>query len=103
MADRRSPVDVAVVRHVASLARLEVPESELPRLTEQLSRIVSYIDQLKEIPEEALGPSVPLATPLRADSPVPGGGLEALEQNLPRSLHGYGVVPRVVGEGEEPS
>ena len=51
MADRSSPVDEAVVRHVASLARLDVPESDLPRLTGQLARIVSYIDQLKEIPE----------------------------------------------------
>ena len=76
------------------------PRTSLPRLTEQLSRIVSYIDQLKEIPEEALGPATPLPTPLRADAPAPGFGAEALEKNLPRSLHGYGVVPRVVGEGE---
>ena len=100
MSDRRSPVDVAVVRHVASLARLEVPEAELPLLTQQLARIVSYIDQLKEIPEEALGTAAPEATPLRADAPVPGDGPKALETNLPRSLHGYGVVPRIVGEGE---
>ena len=98
MSDRRSPVDVAVVRHVASLARLEVPEAELPRLTQQLARIVSYIDQLKEIPEEAFGTAAPEATPLRADAPVPGDGPKALKENLPRELHGYGVVPRVVGE-----
>jgi aspartyl-tRNA(Asn)/glutamyl-tRNA(Gln) amidotransferase subunit C len=100
MSDRRSPVDVAVVRHVASLARLDVPEAELPRLTQQLARIVSYIDQLKEIPEEAPGQAGPDATPLRADEPGPCDGPEALERNLPKSLHGYGVVPRVVGEGE---
>ena len=100
MADRSSPVDEAVVRHVASLARLDVPESDLPRLTGQLARIVSYIDQLKEIPEEALGPAAAEPMPLRADLPVPGGGQQALETNAPRSLHGYGVVPRVVGEGE---
>ena len=98
MSDRSSPVDVAVVRHVASLARLEVPEAELPRLTQQLARIVSYIDQLKEIPEEALGAAAPEATPLRADAPAPGDGPKALKENLPRELHGYGVVPRVVGE-----
>lgn len=96
MSDRRSPVDAVVVRHVATLARLEVPEAELERLTEQLARIVSYIDQLKEIPEEALGRESLEATPLRSDRAEPGGGLEALEGNLPRQLHGYGVVPRVV-------
>lgn len=90
---------MAVVRRVASLARLDVPESELARLTGQLSRIVSYIDQLKEIPEEALAAAAD-RTPLRADLPVPGDGQQALEANALRSLHGYGVVPRVVGESE---
>jgi aspartyl-tRNA(Asn)/glutamyl-tRNA(Gln) amidotransferase subunit C len=100
MSDQSSPVDVAVVRHIASLARLELPEGELARLTQQLARIVSYIDQLKEIPAEALAAPAPPATPLRADQPEPGDGPRALEENLPRALHGYGVVPRVVGEAE---
>jgi aspartyl-tRNA(Asn)/glutamyl-tRNA(Gln) amidotransferase subunit C len=100
MADRSSPVDAAVVRHVASLARLEVAEGDLPRLTEQLARIVSYIDQLKGIPEEGAGPGAEAGTPLRADEPGPCDGAKALAENSPRSLHGYGAVPRVVGEGE---
>jgi aspartyl-tRNA(Asn)/glutamyl-tRNA(Gln) amidotransferase subunit C len=102
MADRASPVDEVVVRHVASLARLEVAEGDLPRLTEQLARIVSYIDQLKEITEESVGPGSPaLGTPLRTDEPaIPCGGARALAENSPRSLHGYGAVPRVVGEAE---
>ena len=103
MPSNSSPVSPDVVRKVAALARLSVPEEDLPVFAQQLARIVSYIDQLKEIPEEALGPPALVPTPLRADEPMPGGGLEALEGNLPRSLHGYGVVPRVVGEGEEPS
>ena len=100
MADRSSPVDVAVVRRVAALARLHVPEQDLPRLTGQLARIVSYIDQLKEIPEEALRAAAADPTPLRADLVVPGDGQKALETNAPALLHCYGVVPRVVGEGE---
>jgi aspartyl-tRNA(Asn)/glutamyl-tRNA(Gln) amidotransferase subunit C len=100
MADRSSPVDEAVVRHVASLARLDVPESDLPRLTGQLARIVSYIDQLKEIPEEELGPLGAEGSAPRLDEAVAGEGQRALEANAPRSLHGYGVVPRIVGDGE---
>ena len=100
MADRSSPVDEAVVRHVASLARLDVPESDLSRLTGQLARIVSYIDQLKEIPAESLGRSALDAAALRPDEAVAGDGQRALQVNAPRSLHGYGVVPRIVGEGE---
>ena len=89
-----------VVRQVASLARLRVPEGEIPLWSRQLSRIVEYIDQLKRIPEEAFGEPVSgPATPLRDDTPRPGHGAEALEANAPRRLHGYGVVPRVVGSG----
>ena len=100
MTSARPVVTVEVVRKVADLARLRLPEEDLPRWTEQLSRIVAYIDQLAAIPEAAFGPARPgPATPVRPDAPVDGGGLEALEANAPRQVHGYGVVPRVVGSG----
>ncbi|HEY3205263.1 MAG TPA: Asp-tRNA(Asn)/Glu-tRNA(Gln) amidotransferase subunit GatC [Thermoanaerobaculia bacterium] len=100
MTSDSSVVTPEVVRRVAELARLRLPESELSRWTEQLSRIVGYIDQLKQISEEAFAaaPAEP-ATPLRNDEPRPGDGDLALESNAPRRLHGYGVVPRVVGSG----
>ncbi len=85
---------------MAELARLRLPEQELARWSEQLSRIVAYIDQLAAIPEEAFGPaSAAPATPVRADVPREGGGAEALGANAPRLSHDYGVVPRVVGTG----
>jgi aspartyl-tRNA(Asn)/glutamyl-tRNA(Gln) amidotransferase subunit C len=95
-----SPVRPEVVRHVAALARLRVAESELPGLTQQLARILSYIDQLKEIREEPRRPPEAGATPLREDVSAPGGGKIALEENAPRLAHGYGAVPRVVGGGK---
>ena len=89
-----------VVRRIAELARLRLPEADLPLWSEQLSRIVGYIDQLKEIPKGAFAKApAGQATPLREDVPLPGGGERALETNAPRRLHGYGVVPRVVGSG----
>jgi len=89
-----------VVRRIAELARLRVPEAELPRWTEQLSRIVGHIDLLKQIPEEAFGsPPAEPAKPLRADSPEPRKGDEALRANAQREMHGFGAVPRVVGAG----
>jgi aspartyl-tRNA(Asn)/glutamyl-tRNA(Gln) amidotransferase subunit C len=85
------------VRHVAALARLRVSETDLPALTHQLARIVSYIDQLKEIREEPRSEPRLSATPLREDLTLPGKGREALEENSPRLLHDHGAVPRVVG------
>jgi aspartyl-tRNA(Asn)/glutamyl-tRNA(Gln) amidotransferase subunit C len=100
MASERPVVTAEVVRKVADLARLRVPEEDLPRWSAQLSRIVGYIDQLAAIPEEAFGSeAVSGATPVRPDEPRPGGGDVALEENAPRRLHDYVVVPRVVGTG----
>jgi len=92
-----STVSPEIVRQIAALARLRVPEAELPAWTQQLSRIVAYIDQLREIPEEGPGVSDVLPTPLRADEPLAGPGLPALKANAPRLSHGLGAVPRVVG------
>jgi aspartyl-tRNA(Asn)/glutamyl-tRNA(Gln) amidotransferase subunit C len=100
MSSERSLVTPETVRAIAALARLRLPEEDLGLWSRQLSRIVEYIDQLKRIPEEAFGEAVSgSATPLRDDAPRPGHGAEALEANAPRRLHGYGVVPRVVGSG----
>ncbi len=95
-----SAITPEVVRKVAELARLSLPEGDLPRWAGQLARIVGYIDQLKQIPEEAFAaPGSGEATPVREDVPVPGRGEEALAANAPRLSHGYGAVPRVVGPG----
>jgi aspartyl-tRNA(Asn)/glutamyl-tRNA(Gln) amidotransferase subunit C len=89
-----------VVRGVAELARLRLPEADLPLWTGQLSRVVGHIEQLRQIPEEVVAaPSGVHATAVRDDVPREGRGAEALAQNSPRQAHGYGVVPRVVGTG----
>ena len=101
MSSRPSTVTPDVVRRIAALARLRLPESEVPLWARQLDRIVSYIDQLKELPDDAVSaPDALAATPFRPDVPRPGMGDRALEENARATAHGFGVVPRVVG-GEE--
>jgi len=101
MASDRRAVTLEVVRNVAQLSRLSLPEEELSRWTDQLGRIVSYIDQIEAIPEAAGGeaPDSLPPTPVRRDDPRPGHGREALRRNAPRQFQGFGVVPRVVGSG----
>jgi len=105
MSSERRAVTLGIVRSVAQLSRLSLPEEDLGRWTDQLGRIVSYIDQIEAIPEEAGSEAsdgsddVP-PTPVRPDEPRPGYGREALETNAPRRFQGFGVVPRVVGGGE---
>jgi aspartyl-tRNA(Asn)/glutamyl-tRNA(Gln) amidotransferase subunit C len=97
----RKTVTEEVVRKVAELSRLRLPDGELPLWADQLGRIVSYIDQIAQIPETASSrPAQSPATPVRPDEAQPGHGAEALERNAPRRFEGFGVVPRVVGGGE---
>ena len=101
MSSHSSAVTPDVVRRIAALARLRVPDDELPVWTRQLDRIVSYIDQLREIPETGRSaPDAARATPLRPDSPRDGRGDRALAENAAECVHGFGVVPRVVGGAE---
>jgi len=45
------------VQHVADLARLELTEEELEIMTGQLSGILNYIDQLKEVDTNNVEPT----------------------------------------------
>jgi aspartyl-tRNA(Asn)/glutamyl-tRNA(Gln) amidotransferase subunit C len=57
------------VLHVASLAEIGVDEADLPRLVEQLNRIVGYVEQLDQVPDAPAEPFLagPAAAPLRED------------------------------------
>jgi aspartyl-tRNA(Asn)/glutamyl-tRNA(Gln) amidotransferase subunit C len=101
MSSHSSAVTPDVVRRIAALARLRVPEDELPVWTRQLDRIVSYIDQLREIPDSGrTAADAAAGTPFRPDEPRDGAGDRALAENAAECSHGFGVVPRVVGGGE---
>ncbi|MCA1581167.1 MAG: hypothetical protein LC796_07165 [Acidobacteria bacterium] len=93
-----SPVAPDMVRKVAALARLRVPDADLPAWTDQLGRILSYVGQLERIPERPAAAEAPLPpTPVRRDVSRPGFGSEALAANCPSTIHRYGSVPRIVG------
>ena len=86
------------VLHVARLAELDVPESDLPTLAEQMGRIVDYVAQLNSVPaSEQAAPFLagPHASPLREDAirPVPlAQGPEAI---APEFRDGLFLVPRL--------
>jgi aspartyl-tRNA(Asn)/glutamyl-tRNA(Gln) amidotransferase subunit C len=56
------------VVHVARLARLELSETEIERMREQLNGILRYIDKLKELDVSGVEPTshaVPLVNVMR--------------------------------------
>jgi aspartyl-tRNA(Asn)/glutamyl-tRNA(Gln) amidotransferase subunit C len=87
------------VRWVAQLARLELSEAELERMTRQLSAIVDYVNQLRQVDTEGVEP---LAHPLavqnvfRADEPAPSLPVDEALANAPERQGGFYVVPAVL-------
>ncbi len=76
----------AQVQHIAELARLELSEDELNRMTEQLSAILDYAARLQELDTEAISPTasvVPLENVLREDTISPSLPREAVLANAP--------------------
>lgn len=89
-------VDHELVRRVAALARLEVPEERLPALAAELSAILDYADQLGAFPAEP-EPPPSLAAPRRADEVEPPAG-RALIALAAERLGDEVRVPKVLGE-----
>ena len=86
------------VVHIAKLAELAVSDQELPKLVEQLNRIVSFVEELNQAPAGETAPTYsagPEMTPLRPDvvNPVPLARSPA--EIAPAFVNGFFVVPRL--------
>jgi len=84
-------------KKIADLAHLAFDEAALDRMASEMTKILTYIDQLAEveITEDAgLKPGLP--TPLRDD--VVSSRRVDPERNAPAWDSGHFVVPKVIGE-----
>jgi aspartyl-tRNA(Asn)/glutamyl-tRNA(Gln) amidotransferase subunit C len=87
------------VRWVATLARLNLSEADLARMTEQLSAILDYVDQLKQVPTDDVEP---LAHPLkisnvfRDDEAAPSLSPNAALANAPNRQGDFFGVPAIL-------
>ncbi|MBA4027552.1 MAG: Asp-tRNA(Asn)/Glu-tRNA(Gln) amidotransferase GatCAB subunit C [Planctomyces sp.] len=104
--DQSTPLQLTpeLVRRVARLARLSVPEAELPGVAEDLARVLHYADRLAALD---LASVAPLATPLerpitlRGDAPGPVMSPDLVLAIAPACFEGFISVPPVlVGGGE---
>lgn len=91
------------VRKVAKLARLEMSETDLSRMQQQLSAILDYIDKLNELDTtnvEPLAHPLPVHNVFRADEPTPSLPVDAALQNAPSRFDAYFGVPAVFDTDE---
>lgn len=92
-------LDIDAVRKIARLARLAVPPEDLPGLAQELSGILTWVEQLGKIDTTGVEPMtsvVAVTLPMRDDVVTDGGQAERVLANAPAALHGYFAVPKVV-------
>ena len=91
-------IDDQVTRHVARLARLRLTDAELARMQHELSAILDYVDQVRELALEEVSPTthaIPLENVMRDDLPAPSVPAELALREAPE-VHGDGfAVPRM--------
>lgn len=81
---------------MARLAHLEFDDAGLDRMASEMTAILTYIDQLKEIDVEGFEERDATVTPLRDDEPRPTVDRERVAQNAPAWRDGFFVVPQVI-------
>ena len=92
-------IDTATARKVAKLARIRVEEADLPKLAEQLSGILGFMEQLNEVDVTRIEPMVsvtPMRLARRADVVTDGNIQGQVLANAPDAREGFFAVPKVV-------
>jgi len=92
-------LDKATVARIATLARIKVPESEQANLADELTQILSWIEQLNEVDTSGVEPmagGAAMSLPMRDDVVNDGGRRDEILANAPETAHGFFVVPKVV-------
>ncbi|MBL8662750.1 MAG: Asp-tRNA(Asn)/Glu-tRNA(Gln) amidotransferase subunit GatC [Candidatus Odyssella sp.] len=92
-------LDTAAVKRIARLARIAVPESELPHLAGEISGILKWVEQLDAVDTAGVEPMtsvVAVTLPMREDEVTDGGISEKVLANAPDPARGFFTVPKVV-------
>jgi aspartyl-tRNA(Asn)/glutamyl-tRNA(Gln) amidotransferase subunit C len=92
-------VDARTVRRIAHLARIAVPEDEIPHLQVELNAILAFVEQLSQLDVSGVEPMtsvIPMAMKKRPDLVTEGGDPEAIMRNAPATEDHFFLVPKVV-------
>ena len=101
MSNNSNAIDV---KYVAELARIDLEDSSVEKLQNDMQNIVAYIEQLSELDVSNIEPTfhaVQLTDVVRADEIKPSYPRETMLANAPAVLNGETIkVPQVLpGEG----
>jgi aspartyl-tRNA(Asn)/glutamyl-tRNA(Gln) amidotransferase subunit C len=101
-------LDRAQVLHVARLARLELSEEDVQRMAGELSKVLDYIEHMRELDLRGVAPTshvVDVAGVVRADEPEPSLPVEVALAGAPEPVQtpsglGFGVPSPGQAPGE---
>ena len=89
------------IRKVAKLARLDIPEEKIPLYTNQLEKILSYVDQLEQVETKGVPPTaraVEVINVLREDNIQQANIREELLELAPRREEEFFRVPKILND-----
>lgn len=92
-------LDKDTVARVAHLARIQVDEADLEKLSGELSGILGWVEQLSEVDTEGVEPMTSVANlklRMREDQISAGDSPDLVLKNGPSTELGFYVVPKVV-------
>jgi aspartyl-tRNA(Asn)/glutamyl-tRNA(Gln) amidotransferase subunit C len=89
-------IDRAQVLHVARLARLELSEAEVERMTAELTKVLDHIEKISALDLEGVPPTthvVDVPNALRPDEPRPPLPRDVVLSQAPAVADGGFLVP----------
>lgn len=92
-------IDTETARRVAKLARIAVPDEDLPTLAGELTGILNFMEQLNEVDVDGVAPMTsvtPMRLKRREDVVTDGSQQDAVLANAPDAREGFFAVPKVV-------
>jgi aspartyl-tRNA(Asn)/glutamyl-tRNA(Gln) amidotransferase subunit C len=96
-------IDREQVLHVARLARLELSEDEVARMSKELSDVLGHIEKIGELDLKDVPPTthvVEVSNALRPDEPEPSLPREVALASAPAVADGGFLVPSPQAGGE---
>lgn len=94
-----------IIAHLEKLARIELQPDEIETITDQLGRIVDFVEKLQSLDTTGVPPTRLMAsgdeTHLREDTTRPGLDRDTALSQAPDRHGDFFRVPRVLGKGEE--
>jgi len=99
-------MDIAEVRKVARLGRLDLSDDDLTVMARQLTAILGYVDQLKELNTDNVEPMahpLPVQNVFRADELQPSLPVDEALRNAPSRSGDFFAVPAILDPADEQS